>query len=90
LLDFPLSFNLFHQQLKRDSSFRQRFLLEFAESLPAGEVSAPVARLTDLYLVARFGNHGASSAADTDDRWEIPLADRNADAQRFVALLATI
>jgi hypothetical protein len=64
--------------------------LEFAESLPAGEVSAPVARLTDLYLVARFGNHGASSAAATDDRWKIPLADRNADAQRFVALLATV
>jgi hypothetical protein len=48
--------------------------LEFAASLPAGEVAAPVSRLTDLYLVARFGHHDAGTG----------------DAERFAALLASV
>jgi hypothetical protein len=32
--------------------------VEFAASLPAGEVAAPVARFTDLCMAARFGGHG--------------------------------
>ncbi len=33
--------------------------LEFASVIPAAELSAPVAQLTDLYQSARFGNHPA-------------------------------
>jgi len=33
--------------------------LEFASSLPAGELSAPVVELTELYQSARFGSHPA-------------------------------
>jgi hypothetical protein len=33
--------------------------LEFASAIPAPDLSAPVARLTDLYQSARFGNHPA-------------------------------
>jgi protein-glutamine gamma-glutamyltransferase len=33
--------------------------LEFASAIPAAELSAPVAQLTDLYQSARFGNHPA-------------------------------
>ncbi len=33
--------------------------LEFASAIPSADLSAPVARLTDLYQSARFGNHPA-------------------------------
>ncbi len=33
--------------------------LEFAAAIPAPEVAAPVAQLTELYQAARFGNHPA-------------------------------
>jgi protein-glutamine gamma-glutamyltransferase len=33
--------------------------LEFAAAIPASELSAPVARLTELYQSARFGEHAA-------------------------------
>jgi protein-glutamine gamma-glutamyltransferase len=33
--------------------------LEFAAAIPALELSAPVAQLTDIYQSARFGNHAA-------------------------------
>ena len=33
--------------------------LEFASAIPAADLSAPVAQLTDLYQSARFGNHPA-------------------------------
>jgi protein-glutamine gamma-glutamyltransferase len=33
--------------------------LEFASAIPAPDLSAPVAQLTDLYQSARFGNHPA-------------------------------
>jgi transglutaminase-like putative cysteine protease len=33
--------------------------LEFAAAIPAQELSAPVAQLTDIYQSARFGNHPA-------------------------------
>ncbi|HXQ27138.1 MAG TPA: DUF3488 and transglutaminase-like domain-containing protein [Candidatus Acidoferrales bacterium] len=33
--------------------------LEFAAAIPAADLSAPVARLTDLYQSARFGDHPA-------------------------------
>jgi hypothetical protein len=53
--------------------------LEFAASLPAGEVAAPVSRLTDLYLVARFGHHDAGTGPGGAG-----------DAERFAALLASV
>jgi len=33
--------------------------LEFASAIPAADLSAPVAQLTELYQSARFGNHAA-------------------------------
>jgi transglutaminase-like putative cysteine protease len=33
--------------------------LEFASAIPAGDLSAPIARLTELYQSARFGDHPA-------------------------------
>jgi len=33
--------------------------LEFASAIPAPDLSAPIAQLTDLYQSARFGNHPA-------------------------------
>ncbi len=33
--------------------------LEFASAIPAADLSAPIAQLTDLYQSARFGNHPA-------------------------------
>ncbi len=76
--------------------------LEFAASLPQGDVSAPVARLTDLYLIARFGNRESESAgkaaatgADTGTdtgahRGKISNSGTPADAQTFATLLAAV
>ena len=50
--------------------------LEFAASLPAGQVRTPVLDLTDTYLAVRFGNPGTGSAG--------------VNAQRFAALLADL
>jgi hypothetical protein len=33
--------------------------LEFAAAIPATDLSAPVAQMTELYQSARFGNHPA-------------------------------
>jgi hypothetical protein len=33
--------------------------LEFASAIPATDLSAPVAQLTELYQSARFGDHAA-------------------------------
>ncbi|HTW24608.1 MAG TPA: DUF4129 domain-containing protein, partial [Candidatus Baltobacteraceae bacterium] len=33
--------------------------LEFAAAIPSADVSAPVARLTEMYQSARFGSHPA-------------------------------
>ena len=68
--------------------------LEFAASLPRGDVSAPVARLTNLYLIARFGNREselAGEAADTGaDTGKISHSGTLADAQSFATLLAAV
>jgi hypothetical protein len=71
--------------------------LEFAESLPAGEISAPVARLTDLYLIARFGNRETFETGGSvldgvalNPAEKIPQAAGAADAERFSALLASV
>jgi len=36
--------------------------LEFAAAIPAPDLAGPVARLTDLYQSARFGDHPARTA----------------------------
>jgi hypothetical protein len=59
--------------------------LEFAASLPAAEVAVPVASLTELYLVARFGRAEAGG-----NRSEGSRAEHAADADRFVTLLADV
>jgi hypothetical protein len=35
---------------------------EFAASLPAGEIAAPVARFTDLCMAARFGGRSVEAS----------------------------
>ena len=40
--------------------------LEFAASLPATELASPVAQLTDLYQMARFGDHPMRAQAVSD------------------------
>ena len=50
--------------------------IEFAASLPAGEIAAPVARLTDLCLAARFGGRSVEVSRLTGLLDEIKLSLR--------------
>ncbi len=59
--------------------------LEFAASLPPGDVAAPVLCLTHRYLLARFGGR-----ADTSDYKNISRPGASLDAQGFAELLAAV
>jgi transglutaminase-like putative cysteine protease len=50
--------------------------VEFAASLPAGEIAAPVARFTDLCMAARFGGQGLEASRLTSLLEEIKLSLR--------------
>ena len=50
--------------------------VEFATSLGASEIAAPVARLTDLCMAARFGGHSVEASRFTDLLEEVKLTLR--------------
>jgi hypothetical protein len=51
--------------------------VEFAASLPAGEIAIPVARLTDLCMAARFGGRSVEPSRFISLLEEIKLSLRS-------------
>jgi Domain of unknown function (DUF4129) len=56
--------------------------VEFAASLPTGEIATPVTRLTDLCMAARFGGHSLEASRLTSLLEEIKLSLRTRPRSR--------